>query len=605
MMTNKLKLFIAICCLFSTLWTEVHAMQTISAQEVSPPKKILTNMKDCFAFEQTDNLYHWKLQPNDSPVIDQTPEAYQGSSGYAPVTVYNNWPQLSNTAIFPYLMTPDGSDPHAEFYSFVQQWYQSSCAIIYRSSDIDSKVIGTGTLVSDTRIVTARHNFNNIQINQLYVRFFKYGVQPKPDNWLEIQEHYLDVPVVKTYTAKEGLDAGQLEIPTFEGGDLSKYAKVLPCNNKLFDNLSPGHYAMFHFAGGKPQISTGEVKETLVGASLHDAITIQAGPGASGAAIIYKAFENVAGGGISIYRMIDNGCVERRILSFSLIQNPFSGFKNEISYPYHSNPDFYVIPSHALTESGYEFLRWRDEAHGKRRGFDGRNFPKPGFDVYRVQEHHSAHHIIPIDDMIYLWEYLHELDEDTSWKIRQQVIEEAKVFGQQNHDQQLDRNLRYTQLYQDSVNQQYGRFHRILDALYPSFYDNYRQVQLNHRNGFAWSLWNLFEGWNGNFRVDDPTAIVVVRNRSRDYSEQTRPQGFSIELWNSIKGLYEQIQHLKSAWEPDTTMEEQLYQVMNGLVTAWNRLHERARRNIYPFNLNEWVSVGRKDGHAIYRIRQF
>jgi hypothetical protein len=55
--------------------------------------------------------------------------------------------------------------------------------------------------------------------------------------------------------------------------------------------------------------------------NISNNISIQAGPGASGATVIWKVYDNVRGKGISVYRIIDpllgGYQVERRVISFA------------------------------------------------------------------------------------------------------------------------------------------------------------------------------------------------------------------------------------------------------------------------------------------------
>jgi hypothetical protein len=588
----------------------------VEAESNTTPNTFFTDCQGYFAYEQNDNYYRWQFKPSEVPVVDEGPRAAPArwsSISWAPVTIYNNWPdKLNNVSIFPYLL-PDGmGQPHKELSSFVKEWYQCACAIIYRASSIDSKIVGSGALVEENMVATARHNFESIPPSNLYIRFFKYLIQKAPDPmFLEIRESYLDVPVIKRYIPKSGLDAGYLQIPKLSEDTFFQYAKVLPLHKEMFNDSIPiGHYAMFHFAGGKPQISIGEIQSSLmgIGTPLHNVIALQAGPGASGAAIIRKTFNEVQGGGISIYRILKDDYVDRRILSFSQIEDSSLGWIDEISAPYRDNPNFYVVPTDALLESGYEFLHWLDEAHVNRRGPNGNKFKKPPYDVYKVQDpRHGTHHIIPIDNMVFLWEYFYNLDRDTIAGIEEQVKEEAVEFGKHHYNKKFNREVKFQELHHAEVERQYGRFHLLLNDLYPSFYDNHEHKTLNTKNGFAWSLWNLFHGWNGSYRVDDPVALAAELH-SRDYSERNRPQGFPIGLWNSIITLNNTLQELirfcARSHVRNRRLEDTLYNSLAGLRDTWISMRPKKRMSIHPFNPNEWVLVrGRRDGHELYMLK--
>src|SRR3989338_2091156 len=75
---------------------------------------------------------------------------------------------------------------------------------------------------------------------------------------------------------------------------------------------------MFHFADGIHQISAGQLSNQPYGMPLQQAIKLQGGPGASGAGIIWYAqgFGDPTVFGISIYRQIQDGNIERRIIPY-------------------------------------------------------------------------------------------------------------------------------------------------------------------------------------------------------------------------------------------------------------------------------------------------
>lgn len=115
-------------------------------------------------------------------------------------------------------------------------------------------------------------------------------------------------------------------------------------------------------------------------------------------------------------------------------------------------------------------------------------------------------------------------------------------------------------------------------------------------------MWNLFKGWNGTFRVDDPKDIAVELH-SKDYSERTRPQGFNPQLWHWIKTLYGNIQDLKSIHETDVKMEEELFNTLSELTKGWTDPRTQSSI-IHAVNPDEWGElIERRDGHALYRVR--
>lgn len=337
------------------------------------------------AFERTDNEYLWEIVHEVTTVMNEAPRPTPSSMFSdatplgAPITVYNNWQdRLCNASIFPWLLNADSG-----FSSFVKNWYQSACAIVYYPENGDLKIIGSGSLVANNYVASARHNFNSVPMDRLYIRFFNYTVTSSSRaGFYLIQERYLDIPVIRKYIAVGGVDAGCLEIPSLNDQNIfSRYAKVLPVNEGLFNGPLPeGYYAMFHFAGGKPQISVGQIERNYVsGYQLHDEIAIQAGPGASGATIIWKGFDGIFGGGISIYRKIKEEYVDRRIINFATFRYGLR-YPDSVSAPYLYNFNFTVIPTNALTESGYEFLQWRDET------YRGLRVDKPDLDDYQFND---------------------------------------------------------------------------------------------------------------------------------------------------------------------------------------------------------------------------
>ena len=123
------------------------------------------------------NTYLWKIVPYSYSPIAEPPRPYEGTSGlsYAPLSIYNNWPEpqeVRNRSIFEFLLPHDANTPNSEFYQFVKDWHQCACAIIYKRDIGDPSIIGSGVLVSDDSVITARHNFNNIPLERLFVRFF-------------------------------------------------------------------------------------------------------------------------------------------------------------------------------------------------------------------------------------------------------------------------------------------------------------------------------------------------------------------------------------------------------------------------------------------------
>ena len=122
------------------------------------------------------------------------------------------------------------------------------------------------------------------------------------------------------------------------------------------------------------------------------------------------------------------------------------------------------------------------------------------------------------------------------------------------------------------------------------------------RKGFVWSWWNLFKGWNGDYRLDDPA-------KTNEYRETGRPSSFSPNLWARVQELYSVIQKLKKTTGRNSRLEEYLFQALESLANEWNTEYKdscgyrRKYTKIHPFNEKDWVHVGQKNGHDVYQIK--
>ena len=434
-------------------------------------------------------------------------------------------------------------------------------------------------------------------------------------HYLCVRERHLDIPVISKNQANHGVDGGYLKIPSLQNTSVFKrYAKIISTDFNLFYSALPsGDYAMFHFSGGKPQVSVGKIHVSSFGSALHDNAFIQGGPGASGAGLIWKGFNTVSAVGVSIYRFMNEGNIQRRIIQFP--QFTSGVFSDGISDPYRYNPSFMMIPVSAFNEDGYEFLRYRLDAHA------GRRVDSPADNAYRVNLSHSNHHIVPIDDLLYLWDYFHTLDENTVEQIRFQVNNECRKFKklrtqalnrdidefypterQQkwedgirdiNQAAELFKNNRFDELYRDILLQKYCLFYRVLIRLCPN--------ETFDRTWFVWSFWNLFKGWEKNYRADDPADGC-----SRDFSEKRHPKSFSSSLWNCIKnpetGLHHRIQQLKATKEINSSHETILFSCMDTLAKEWSK-RRPDEKIIHPYKAEEWDYMGQKDGHEVYQVK--
>ena len=346
---------------------------------------------------------------------------------------------------------------------------------------------------------------------------------------------------------------------------------------------------------------------------MHDNVFIQGGPGASGGGLIWKSFNAVSAVGVSVYRFISEGNIQRRTIQFSQFKNGV--FSDGISDPYRYNPSFKMIPVSAFNEDGYEFLRYRLE------DYKGRRVDHPDHAEYPVKEHHSNHHIIPISDLLYLWDYFNTLDHQSEMEVRRVVgieVQERKWALQtklqndinQFYPHERDHHLRtgtaqiterlnrfseerYRVIYRQQVVEKYYLFHIVFASLSPNFQNN--------ASAFAWSFWNLFKGWEKNYRTDDPADGCTL-----DFSEKTRPASFSHTLWTCIKddnaGLYRRIQQLKATVAPNSANKTTMYCCLTTLAKEWEKRSHNERR-INRYGESDWNPMGQKDGHEVYQVK--
>jgi len=404
------------------------------------------------------------------------------------------------------------------------------------------------------------------------------------------QEESLDIPVIDTCCAINGLDAGYLELPILKLSTFNKYAKVLPIEQSAFGgSLSPGEYGMFHFAGGMHQISAGNMHDCVMGSWLHNDISIQAGPGSSGATVIGKWFDRTEGCGTSIYRKIGNEwgtSVERRLISFSHFSNSGATL-DSISAPYLYDPHF--LPSAAsFSESGYEYLKWFWQEYAGQGG----KHPSPA--MYNVQDDHSNHHIIPKGDFFYLWHYINDMltyqpvNDRLKSAILKQVKRESLTAKKGFYPKKRANELYDAQL--ELYNRIRNNFNELLQL---SYIDHYPSSEITKR--FCWFGWNLFQGPDANHRTDDPSSS----SDNTDLSEKHKPKKFNKGLWDCLKnpqtGLHQKIQALKQATlkgVPDTNL---LFQLDASLATIIDLLKKSPSLvKTYPFNPTEWEEQGGK-----------
>jgi hypothetical protein len=127
------------------------------------------------------------------------------------------------------------------------------------------------------------------------------------------------------------------------------------------------------------------------------------------------------------------------------------------------------------------------------------------------------------------------------------------------------------------------------------------------RRRFAWSCWNLFNGWNSTYRTDDPKRDYKDRN------EKVRPLSFNPQLWECVQALYGQIRNLKSFNNPKTIKDvEAILKAENGLFNCLSNLNERWKaylknRNharIHLYDSADWEFSGNAYGHHLYMLKK-
>ncbi|MCC2667239.1 MAG: hypothetical protein K0S63_1155, partial [Gammaproteobacteria bacterium] len=619
------------------------------SQEYRQPPLLPPKAGAPYLYECLDNEYRWRYIRIVFPTLPQEPQGYSSFSddgGGASLTGWNDWPSsLSNESIFPFLLDSPSHELPPEFCNFIKRYYKASCAIVNKAVDGSVRIIGSGGLISNTMVATARHVFEEIRVpNNLYVRFYHYEVTQIDRNNLNVKEHYLDIPVIRTENASQGFDFGYLYLPLLSPALREKYMQPISVDqgSRLSPNLNDGTYAIFHFAGGKyHQISLGAIYSPSAGANLQNNMQIQAGSGASGAIVIRKIFDRIKTAGISIYRIIGNGNVERRVVPFS--ENPW--FIDRISAPYRN--EFRVSTPRRQGQNGPEFAVYDPEIDRP---------PAPNYPAYEHPpffEHQSNHHIIPIRDLLYLWDYFFIIEEKMEYRIREE-LKRNKVFSQklssvlknlkkeykegesdvwrnfhglptleeklgklkksfvQNCSKEEDRLTKFW--IQSEFEEKFHKFHTLIEDLcYPLIIrERCQRVQnrqtkivsgfnpdvvrmADSRRKFAWSFWNLFKGWELKYRQDDPKYDGV------DKSEKNMPKNFNEELWLAVKNLHAVIQKLRATESPVPAIEEEIFQSLSAVKSSWDRTgHKDA---IYGYKRNDWVRVGWKDGHELYRLK--
>ena len=607
-MLDKLFIYFLFCCFISPSW----ASQNQDLRDVG---------------EFTGGEYFYPDQAHSMvPTVSEGVMA-SNAMGYspfgAPLSEDNGWPEkIDNQGIFPYLVRGSSDS----FCAFVQDTYKASCAVIEYTDDNVPLVIGSGGYLNGKRlgindgvVATARHNFQGRDITRLYVRFYNYKVsKARNPRFLHVEENYIDVPVVATVEATNGLDAGVLLLKKIPRDLCQSYTSMISPTmvgyGDGFTCMPEGKYALFHFAGGHHLISVGHIYASPRGSWINSNIGIEGGDGASGAMFLQENL-GLEAQGISIYRHVqDYGTgrrPERRGIPFARFREAARTITDRIAAPYSDDPNFVVPVALTPASDGYEFLRWRDYTHIGRR--HGGVFNHPADPMYDLADpdNMSNHHIISIDHLIWLWEYFFDgrLDEVTASAIRSSVDkEEIRCAYNQSHpvdvglafqgkEQQAykDANEReidrlYTQAVKarekQALNDCYARAQELIEGLTPG--------GVRDKTQFAWPWWNLFKGPNS--RADDP-----AHDGTGDYSEKHAPLSFEqgkAVLWLAVKALDQSIKDLKKASQLTDPacigrVEKAVAISFENLAGVWKKQDSQI---IHPYNSNEWINVGKTPG---------
>lgn len=198
----------------------------------------------------------------------------RSESAGAPISVHYNWPELENISINSVLLRTDSIG------DFARNWYKSACAIVFQPYDSDERIIvGTGSLIEDNTVRTARHVFENGE-GHYYCRFFDFNNN---------QTSFLNRSIFGNIKqAEAGVDLADIPLKSLNKNDFQKYCKVIHAVND--DQHPEGHVVMFHFANGEFKLSVAYVDADDY-FTFQQRIFAAAGDGASGAGLIWHQLD--------------------------------------------------------------------------------------------------------------------------------------------------------------------------------------------------------------------------------------------------------------------------------------------------------------------------
>ncbi|MBX9587119.1 MAG: hypothetical protein K2X50_07650 [Gammaproteobacteria bacterium] len=603
------------------------------------------------AIERKGNWFYWSPGNNTFQTVEQQVQGFSigNSSQYAHISVHNAWPEdVDNVSLFESLCKP--AEARTEFDRLIAQNYKLACAIIYRSGS-KSHIIGTGGRLNNGIVITAKHLYRELDFKDLYVRFFHFNVERDYGRYV-VYEDYIDIPILGAVDSGWGYDVGFLDVPTLSSWSLhQKYIRGAALyNNQFGQPLPDGRYLLFHFAGGFPQVSIGNLAHDMANASsLQNIIGLQAGPGASGGMLLWCSLSGaLSAAGISVYRSFLNGIPERHLVSFDdLNESPLFRGKEA---PYYYNPNFSIFRSHSIWEDdGYEYLRWFAGFYGEN---SGNADDKPDDEYFRlnVPPGFQYHHIVQKIDIYWLYQHFYEYKQlarpakrEEYPGYRQKLVKRippklAKDIT--DRVSQLDKysNNTFKRRVREAVTDYYSadehgqayivqqeiiskemeedKSRDITDELLLSTDGRYRRVhekinQLCHplnpgKSSFCWGFWNLFKGPKS--RSDDP------KNNEGTRCEKNRPKSFDPTLWGLLtdeqEGLDASICVLKDASTKNN--DEHLIRAENIVYQSLSRIQNYWLRKTGPnpmapqphnYNDNDWEVGGEEDGVTVYKLK--
>lgn len=247
-----------------------------------------------------------------------------------------------------------------------------------------------------------------------------------------------------------------------------------------------------------------------------------------------------------------------------------------------------------------------------------------------ININHANHHVVPIGDLEYVWDYFHKLEDSLEIKLKEDVTNLAmNRWKESKENSKLKQDLRtqptterdrihkegqvlkaqfikktqeeYRILYKAKLKEVYGEYISLLENLCQPMIIG---VNDSKRTFFIWAWWNLFKGWDITFRKDDPREKHDFSSfEHSDSSEKVKLKKFDEKMWNYLKdskdGLYISIKNLKKA-PGNKKAEEALKNVLQSIHNEWSK---RKNKEIHPFSADEWEEAGERKNHPIYRVK--